>query len=275
MTKQLPWLLQNDGRSIPQIGLGVDGTGNEAAATAIEKALELGYRSIDTAAFYANERGVGDGIRRSGIPREEVHVTTKIWGDSHGSETAAAAFERSLATLGLDYVDLYLIHWPQPKQDRYVETWQTLEKIHAEGRARSIGVSNFQPRHLLRLFQETTVRPVVNQIEVHPGFQNERLRQFNAEHNVLTQAWSPLGRGTVRGNPELAAIARKHSRSLVQVVLRWHMEIGNAVIPKTVTPARMKENIDIFDFQLDAHDHSIIRSLERGRRTGHDPDDFG
>lgn len=275
MTKQLPWLHQNNGRTIPQIGLGVDGTGNEVAAAAIESALGLGYRSIDTAAFYANEPGVGDGIRRSGVPRDEVHVTTKIWGDSHGSETAVAAFERSLAALGLDYVDLYLIHWPHPQQDRYLETWQALEKILAEGRAKSIGVSNFQPHHLTRLFKETSVRPVVNQIEVHPGFQNERLRQFNAEHNVLTQAWSPLGRGTVLGNPKLEAIARKHSRSLVQVVLRWHVEIGNVVIPKSVTPARIKENIDIFDFRLDAHDHAVIRSLESGRRTGDDPDDFG
>lgn len=275
MTKQPPWLPQNDGRSIPQIGLGIDGTGNEVAAVAVEKALELGYRSIDTAAFYANERGVGEGIRRSGVPRDEVHVTTKIWGDSHGSETAVAAFERSLAALGLDYVDLYLIHWPHPQQDRYVETWQALEKISAEGRARSIGVSNFQPHHLSRLFKETSIRPVVNQIELHPGFQNERLRQFNAEHNVLTQAWSPLGRGAVMGNAELGAIARKHSRSLVQVVLRWHVEIGNVVIPKSVTPARMKENINIFDFRLDAHDHAVIRSLESGRRIGHDPDDFG
>jgi 2,5-diketo-D-gluconate reductase A len=275
LTKQLPRLHQNNGQTIPQIGLGVDGTGNEVAAAAIESALGLGYRSIDTAAFYGNEPGVGEGIRRSGLPRDQVHVTTKIWGDSHGSETAVAAFERSLAALGLDYVDLYLIHWPHPQQDRYVETWQTLEEILAEGRAKSIGVSNFQPRHLSRLFTETSVRPVVNQIEVHPGFQNERLRQFNAEHNVLTQAWSPLGRGTVLGNPKLEAIARKHSRSLVQVVLRWHVEIGNIVIPKSVTPSRMRENIDIFDFRLDAHDHVVIRSLDSGRRTGDDPDDFG
>ncbi|MDO5866771.1 MULTISPECIES: aldo/keto reductase [Paenarthrobacter] len=199
----------------------------------------------------------------SAIPGQE-HMNAPVIGIDIGG-----------SALGLDYVDLYLIHWPHPQQDRYVETWQALEKILAEGRAKSIGVSNFQPHHLSRLFKETSVRPVVNQIEVHPGFQNERLRQFNAEHNVLTQAWSPLGRGTVLGNPKLEAIARKHSRSLVQVVLRWHVEIGNVVIPKSVTPARMREIIDIFDFRLDAYDHAVIRSLESGRRTGHDPDDFG
>lgn len=275
MTTQLPRLHQNNGGTIPQIGLGIDGLGNERATEAVMTALELGYRSIDTAAFYANESGVGEGIRRSGVPREEVHVTTKIWGDDHGSETAMAAFERSLAALGLDYVDLYLIHWPHPGKDRYVETWLALEKLLAEGRAKSIGVSNFQPHHLARLFRETTVRPVVNQIETHPGFQNEQTRQFNTENNILTQAWSPLGRGRVFGNLKLEEIARKHSRSLAQVVLRWHVEVGNVVIPKSITPARMKENLDVYDFRLDAQDHATIRSLESGKRTGDDPDDFG
>ncbi|GAA4039450.1 aldo/keto reductase [Arthrobacter methylotrophus] len=275
MTTQITRLQQNDGRTIPQIGLGIDGPGNQETTEAVMTALELGYRSIDTAAFYGNESGVGEGIRRSGVAREDVHVTTKIWGDDHGSGSAVAAFERSMTTLGLDYVDLYLIHWPHPGKDKYVETWLALEKLLAEGQVKSIGVSNFQPHHLSRLFRETTVRPVVNQVELHPGFQNEQTRQFNTEHNILTQAWSPLGRGRVFGNSKLEAIARKHSRSPAQVVLRWHVELGNVVIPKSITPERMKENLDVYDFRLDAEDYSAIRSLEDGKRTGDNPDDFG
>ncbi|UYY83108.1 aldo/keto reductase [Arthrobacter sp. YA7-1] len=275
MTTQVPRLHQNDGETIPQIGLGIDGPRNQRATEAVVTALELGYRSIDTAAFYANESGVGEGIRRSGVPREDVHVTTKIWGDDHGSKSAAAAFERSLAALGLDYVDLYLIHWPHPGKDKYVETWLALEELLAEGRVKSIGVSNFQPHHLARLFRETTVRPVVNQIELHPGFQNEQTRQFNTEHNILTQAWSPLGRGRVFGNLKLEEIARKHSRSLAQVVLRWHVGLGNVVIPKSITPERMKDNLDVYDFRLDTEDYAAIRALDDGKRTGDNPDDFG
>jgi len=272
---QLPSLTQNDGLAIPQIGLGIYGPGNEAAADAVHTAVELGYRSIDTAAFYENEAGVGEGIRRSGLPREEVHVTTKLWGDHHGYDAALAAFDRSLQELGLDYVDLYLIHWPLPTQDKYVETWKALETILAEGRARSIGVSNFQPHHLERLFAETSVVPAVNQIELHPGFQNEQVRSFNAEHNILTQAWSPLGRGRVFGNTTLEAIAQKHSKSVAQVVIRWHTELGNVVIPKSITPARLAENLDVFDFELDAGDLTAIRALETGERTGDNPDQFG
>lgn len=270
-----PFLVQNDGRVIPQVGLGIYGPGNELAADTVVTALELGYRSIDTAAFYENEVGVGEGIRRSTIPREEVHVTTKVWGDDHGYDSARAAFDRSLNALGLDYVDLYLIHWPLPGKDRYVETWRVLEKILTEGRAKSIGVSNFHPAHLTRLLKETEIRPAVNQIELHPGFQNEALRAFNKAHNILTQAWSPLGRGRIFGNPALEAIAQKHSRSVAQIVIRWHVELGNVVIPKSITPERMKENLDVFDFTLDDEDRAVIRSLETGKRTGDNPDLFG
>lgn len=274
-TLQPPVLDQNDGLQIPQIGFGIYGPDNDGAADAVATALATGYRSIDTAAFYLNEAGVGEGIRRSGIPREDVHVTTKVWGDDHGYDEALAAFDRSLGALRLEYVDLYLIHWPLPAKDRYVETWRALEKILRDGRAKSIGVSNFQPHHLERLFAETGVRPVVNQVELHPGFQNDAVRDFNTRHGVLTQAWSPLGRGRVFENAALLNIAQKYSRSVAQIVIRWHVELGNVVIPKSVTPARMKENLDVFDFELDEQDHAVIRSVETGTRTGDDPDLFG
>jgi 2,5-diketo-D-gluconate reductase A len=275
VTLHPPALIQSDGLPIPQIGLGIYGPDNEATADAVVAALGTGYRSIDTAAFYLNETGVGDGIRRSGIARDDVHVTTKVWGDDHGYDEALAAFDHSLGSLGLEYVDLYLIHWPLPGKDRYVETWRALEKILADGRAKSIGVSNFQPHHLERIFQETDVRPVVNQIELHPGFQNHAVRAFNARHDILTQAWSPLGRGRVFDNADLLKIAQKHSKSVAQIVIRWHIELGNVVIPKSVTPARMKENLEVFDFELDDQDHAVIRGLESGARTGDNPDLFG
>jgi 2,5-diketo-D-gluconate reductase A len=274
-THRPPVLIQNDGLPIPQIGLGIYGPDDNGAADAVVNALETGYRSIDTAAFYLNEAGVGEGLRRSGIPREEVHVTTKVWGDDHGYNEALAAFDRSLSSLGLEYVDLYLIHWPLPAKDRYVETWRALERILSDGRAKSIGVSNFQPHHLERLFAETDVRPVVNQIELHPGFQNEAVRKFNVRQGILTQAWSPLGRGRVFENAGLIRIAQKHQRTVAQIVIRWHIELGNVVIPKSITPKRMKENLNVFDFALDEQDHAVIRSLETGKRTGDDPDLFG
>lgn len=270
-----PVLVQNDGLPIPQIGLGIYGPDDNEAADAVANALATGYRSIDTAAFYLNEAGVGEGLRRSGIPREEVHVTTKVWGDDHGYDEALAAFDRSLSSLGLEYVDLYLIHWPLPAKDRYVDTWRALERILGDGRAKSIGVSNFQPHHLERLFADTKIRPVVNQIELHPGFQNEAVREFNAQQGILTQAWSPLGRGRVFESADLIKIAQKYSRSVAQIVIRWHVELGNVVIPKSVTPERMKENLNVFDFTLDEDDHKTIRSLETGARTGDNPDLFG
>lgn len=271
----LPTLRQNDGQVIPQIGLGVFGPEDSATEVAVTAALELGYRSIDTASIYGNEAGVGEGIRRSGIPREEIHVTTKLWNDSHGYEQSLAALDRSLELLQMDYVDLYLIHWPVPSQNAYVEAWRGLEAILAEGKAKSIGVSNFQPDHLEKLLAESNFVPVVNQVELHPGFQNEKVRSFNSSHNILTQAWSPLGRGRVFGNPALETIAHKYSKSVAQIVIRWHLQLGNIVIPKSVTPKRLAENLDVFDFTLDEYDMGLIIGLEEGHRTGFDPDTFG
>jgi 2,5-diketo-D-gluconate reductase A len=269
---QVPLVTQNDGRTIPQIGLGIYGPDDAGTADAVSTAIEVGYRMIDTAALYQNERGVGEGIRRSGLPREELYVTTKLADDSHGYDSALAAFDVSLGKLGLDYVDLYLIHWPLPGVDKYVETWKAFEKIVADGRAKSIGVSNFQPEHLERLAAETTVVPVSNQIELHPGFPNEQMRRYDAERGILTVAWSPLGRGRVFGNPVLEGIAGKHGKTVAQVVLRWHVQLGNVVIPKSATRQRLIENLDVFDFALDVQDMAEIATLENGTRTGDDPD---
>lgn len=276
MTTQpsIPLLTQNNGLSIPQIGLGIYGPDDSGSADAVATAIEVGYRGIDTAALYQNESGVGEGIRRSGIAREKLYVTTKLDGDSHGYDAAQRAFDTSLSKLGLDYIDLYLIHWPLPGVDMYVETWKAFEKILADGRARSIGVSNFQPAHLERLFNETTVKPVLNQIELHPGLPNTAVREFNTTHGILTEAWSPLGRGRVFGNPTLEKIAAKHGKSIAQVVIRWHVEQDNVVIPKSVTRARLVENLDVYDFALDAEDLAGIATLENGLRTGDDPDLF-
>lgn len=274
ITAGIPALVQNDGRTIPQLGLGIYGPADEETATTVETALGLGYRLIDTAALYENERGVGEGIRRSGVPRDEVYVTTKLADDRHGHDEAFVAFDESMDKLGLDYVDLYLIHWPQPKTDKYVETWRAFEKILESGRAKSIGVSNFQPSHLERLFRETSVVPVVNQIELHPGLQQRELLKFDAAHGILTESWSPLGRGRVFGNPVLERIAAKHGKSVAQVVLRWHIQLGAVVIPKSVTPARLSENLEILDFELDAEDTAAIQTLENGIRTGADPDTY-
>ncbi|WP_395403419.1 aldo/keto reductase [Arthrobacter sp. UC242_113] len=269
---RVPLLTQNDGRTIPQIGLGIYGPDDAGTADAVSTAIEVGYRMIDTAALYQNERGVGEGIRRSGLPREELYVTTKLADDSHGYDSALAAFDASLGKLGLDYVDLYLIHWPLPGVDKYVETWKAFEKILADGRAKSIGVSNFQPEHLERLAAETTVVPASNQIELHPGFPNNEMRRYDSDHGILTVAWSPLGRGRVFGNPVLDRIAGKHGKTTAQVVLRWHVQLGNVVIPKSVTRRRLIENLEVFDFALDAEDMTEVASLANGIRTGDHPD---
>ena len=270
----IPSLTQNDGIQIPQVGLGIYGPDDDGTTRAVVSAVQLGYRLIDTAGQYRNERGVGEGIRRSGVAREDLYVTTKLADDMHGYDSALKAFDESLDKLGVDYVDLYLIHWPQPKTNKYVETWRALEMILADGRTKSIGVSNFQPHHLNRLFNETSIVPAVNQIELHPSMQQEQMLKFNAESHILTESWSPLGRGRVFGNPVLEKIAAKHAKSVAQVVLRWHIELGAVVIPKSVTPTRLKENLNIFDFTLDPEDHAIIKTLEKGQRTGNDPDSY-
>jgi 2,5-diketo-D-gluconate reductase A len=270
----IPLLRQNDGRSIPQLGLGIYGPNDADTADAVKTALDLGYRLIDTAALYDNESGVGEGILRSEVPREDLYVTTKLADDRHGYDSALRAFDESVAKLGVDHVDLYLIHWPLPGVDKYVETWKAFERLQEEGRARSIGVSNFQPAHLDRLGGECRVVPAVNQIELHPGLPNKAVRVANAERGIITEAWSPLGRGRVFGQPVLESLARKHGKTVAQIVLRWHVQLGVVVIPKSVTPARLAENLEVFDFALDPADMEAIGSLENGVRTGADPDAY-
>ncbi|WP_329625508.1 aldo/keto reductase [Streptomyces sp. NBC_01255] len=260
---------------MPQLGFGVWQVPDDEAATAVATALEAGYRSIDTAAIYQNERGTGQAVAASGIPREELFVTTKLWNSDQGYDATMRAFDASLDKLGLDHVDLYLIHWPLPSKDAYVDTYRALEKIHADGRARAIGVSNFLPEHLERLIGETSVVPAVNQIELHPQLQQTASRETHARHGIATEAWSPLGQGKgLLEVPAIVAIARKHERTPAQVVLRWHLQLGNVVIPKSVTPSRIRENIDVFDFTLDPEDLAAIAALDENRRIGPDPAEF-
>jgi diketogulonate reductase-like aldo/keto reductase len=223
--------------------------------------------------MYRNEEGVGKAIAESGIPRDDLFITTKLNNNAHGTAQAQRAFDESLSKLGLDYVDLYLIHWPLPAQDRYVETWQALEKIHHEGAARAIGVSNFQIAHLERLFKETEVVPAVNQVELHPYLIQQPLRAFHAEHGIATESWSPLATGgALLSDPTVVGLAQKYDRTPAQIVIRWHLQLGNVVIPKSVTPQRIKENIDVFDFDLADDDVRSISELNRDERTGPNPD---
>jgi 2,5-diketo-D-gluconate reductase A len=269
-----PVLTMNDGRDIPQLGLGVYKVPDAEAARVVEVALDAGYRHIDTATLYNNERGVGDGVRASGVPRGEIFVTTKVWDDDHGFDKTRRAFDTSLELLGFDYVDLYLIHWPVPSRDLFVDTWRALEAIKADGRALSIGVSNFAPHHIDRLLAETgnATVPAINQVELHPWLPQREVRDYDASHGILTEAWSPLARGRLIGDRVLDSIAAKHDRSAAQVVIRWHLQLGNVVIPKSVTASRIVENFDVFDFELDAADLAAIGGLESGVRTGMEPD---
>jgi 2,5-diketo-D-gluconate reductase A len=265
----------NNGLTMPQLGFGVWQVPDAEARTVVGEALAVGYRSIDTAAIYGNEKGVGLALRDSGLPRDQLFVTTKLWNTDHAQEAALRAFDASLDRLGLDYVDLYLIHWPVPSRDRYVDAWRALEKIHSEGRARAVGVSNFGAKHLERLFAETGLVPAVDQVELHPYFPQTELRALHAKHGIATEAWSPLGQG--RGLLEdrtLVAIGAKHGKTAAQVVLRWHLQLGNVVIPKSVTPERIRQNFDVFDFTLDKDDLAAIATLDRGGRIGPDPDTF-
>lgn len=262
----------NDGREIPRLGLGVYKVADAAAARAVEFALDVGYRHIDTATLYNNERGVGAGVRASGVPRDEVFVTTKVWDDDHGFDQTRRAFDTSLELLDFDYVDLYLIHWPVPSKDLFVETWRALEAIKADGRALSIGVSNFAPHHIDRLLAETGTVPAVNQIELHPWLPQVSMRAYNSQHRILTEASSPLARGRLIGDPVLASIAAKHECSPAQVVIRWHLQLGNIVIPKSATNSRIVENFAVFNWILDAADLAKIAELESGERTGLAPD---
>ncbi len=271
-----PKLNLNTGAEIPQFGFGTFQVPAANTAEVVGLAFDAGYRSIDTAAAYGNEQGVGRAVTESDLSREEVFVTTKLWNRDHGRQSALRAFDASLGRLGLEYVDLYLIHWPVPSQDLYVETWQALQELHADGRARAIGVSNFEVSHLERLLNETEIVPAVNQIELHPRMQQLELREFGAEHGILTEAWSPLAQGELLDDPVLAEIAGARGRTPAQVILRWHVELGNVVIPKSVTPERIRENIEVFDFELSSDETDRMAELgSRDGRVGPHPESFG
>jgi 2,5-diketo-D-gluconate reductase A len=272
---EAPTITLDTGAAMPQLGFGVFKVSPQETVAAVSTALEAGYRSIDTAAIYGNEGQVGQALADSGLPREQLFVTTKLWNDRQGPDEVPRAFDESLGRLGLDYVDLYLIHWPAPAADRYVEAWRALEQLHADGRARAIGVSNFQPAHLQRLLDETGTVPALNQVELHPELQQAELRRFHAEHGIVTEAWGPLARGAALSDPTIAELAERYGKTPAQVVLRWHLDLGNVAIPKSVTPARIEENFDVFDFSLDDAAMAAIERLDAGARTGPDPDAFG
>ncbi|MEK6342927.1 MAG: aldo/keto reductase [Curtobacterium sp.] len=261
-----------DARSIPAVGFGVYKVDDAEAAVAVGTALDAGYRHVDTAEMYGNERGVGEAIRASRLDRDDVFVTTKVWNDHQGRDATLRAFDASLDRLGLEAVDLYLIHWPAAARDQYVETWRTLVELRASGRARSVGVSNFQVPHLERIIGETGQVPAVNQVERHPWLPQHELMAFHAEHGIVTEAWSPLGRGRLVDEPVLTAIAEAHGVTVAQVLVRWNVQQGVAVLPKSVTPDRIRSNIDVDGFELTEDDLAAIATLESGRRTGSHPD---
>lgn len=268
-----PLLPLADGAAIPQLGFGLYKVPAADATRLALAAIEAGYRHLDTAAFYANEAEVGRAVREAPVPREELFVTSKVWKDDHGYDETLRAFDASMERFGLERIELYLIHWPVPSIDRYVDTWRALVRLREEGRVRSIGVANFHAHHVDRLVAETGEAPVVNQVELHPWLPQTELRAYDGAHGILTEAWSPLARGRVLGDPVLARIAAKHGRTPAQIVLRWHVQLGNVVIPKASSPERIRENLDVFGFELDADDLAAIAGLESGERTGRDPDD--
>jgi 2,5-diketo-D-gluconate reductase A len=270
----IPIVTLHDGVRMPQLGFGVFQVPPEDTQRVVEEALTVGYRHIDTAAAYRNEKGVGAAITTSGLPREDVFVTTKLWNGEQGFDATLVAFDASLDRLGFDYVDLYLIHWPVPAADRFVDTWRALERIHEEGRARTIGVSNFRIEDLERLERETETRPTVNQVELHPRHQQSELRAWHAEHGIATEAWSPLAQGGLLSEETIVEISARHDRTPAQAILRWHIQLGNVVIPKSVTSGRIRENLDLFDFELDDEEVAAIGRLDAGERIGPDPATF-
>ncbi|HET9677812.1 MAG TPA: aldo/keto reductase [Solirubrobacterales bacterium] len=269
-----PVLTLHDGVEMPQLGFGVFQIPPDETQERVEEALAVGYRHIDTAAAYRNEAGVGAAIAAGGVRREDVFVTTKLWNSEQGFDSTLRAFEKSLERLGTGHVDLYLIHWPLPSRDLYLDTWRAFERIHEEGGARSIGVSNFRVEDLERLEHEAERRPTVNQIELHPRLQQAELRAWHADHDVVTEAWSPLAQGDLLEDGTIETIAAHHDRTPAQAILRWHLQIGNVVIPKSATPERIRENFELFDFALSEDDLAAIERLDAGERTGPDPSEF-
>jgi 2,5-diketo-D-gluconate reductase A len=274
----VPTITLNDGRAIPQLGFGVFQIEPDRTAQATSTALEIGYRHIDTAEMYENETGVGEAVRASGLPREDVWITSKLNNGFHEPDAARRAFDGTLAALGTDHVDLFLIHWPLPTRygGDFVSTWKVLEELQADGRARSIGVSNFEVDHLERLARECDITPAVNQIEAHPYFTNDAVRRYGQEHGIVTEAWSPIAQGAVLDDPTVTEIAGRVGRTPAQVVLRWHVQRGDVVFPKSVTPSRMRENFELFDFELSDEDVAALTALDKGEagRTGPHPAQF-
>lgn len=271
----MDYITLNNGLKMPQLGFGVWQVSDEQATPAVKKALEVGYRSIDTAMIYGNEKGVGRAIKESNVPREELFITTKVWNADHGYENTLKAFDASLERLGLDYIDLYLIHWPTPKYDQYVDTYKAMEKIYKDGRSKAIGVCNFDIEHLERLLNECEVVPVVNQVERHPYFQQRELQDFCEKHHIIIEAYSPLMNGKdVLNDSIVKEIAKAHGKTAAQVILRWHLQTGVITIPKSVTPSRIEENFDVFDFELTAEDMEKMTALDRNLRIGAVPSEF-
>jgi 2,5-diketo-D-gluconate reductase A len=270
----VPAVTLHDGVKIPQLGFGVFQVPPEDTQEIVEEALAVGYRHIDTAAAYRNEAGVGAALEATGIAREEVFVTTKLWNSQQGYDSTMQACQKSLERLGSDYMDLYLIHWPVPTEDRYLDTWRAFEQIHREGRARTIGVSNFRVEDLERLKAEAEFLPTVNQIELHPNLQQAELRAWHVDNGIATEAWSPLAQGALLDEETIEGIAAEHERTPAQVILRWHLQLGNVVIPKSVTPRRIRENFELFDFELSEGEMAAIGRLDSGERIGPDPATF-
>jgi 2,5-diketo-D-gluconate reductase A len=271
----VPNIKLNNGVEMPQLGFGVFQVPDAETTAAVSAALHAGYRSIDTAALYGNEAGVGKALAASGLDRDELFITTKVWNSEQGYDKTLRAFDASMKKLGLEQLDLYLIHWPTPGRNLYVETWKAFEKLYADGRVRAVGVSNFQPAHLERILDTGGTVPAVNQVELHPYLQQIEVRAFDAKHEIATEAWSPLAKGgNLLSEPAIVALAEKHGRTPAQVVLRWHLQLGNVVIPKSVTPSRIRENIDVFGFTLTNDEVASLSTLDKGERTGPDPDTF-
>lgn len=274
MSFNQPYLTFHDGQTAPQLGLGTWKTTGDAVLPAIKAAVSSGYRAIDTAYIYYNEAEIGQAISQCGVPREDLFITTKVWNNRHGHDSTKAAFQESLDKLQLDYIDLFLIHWPVPKEANYIDTWKALIELRDEGGAKSIGVCNFEERHLQKLLDNTGVIPVVNQVELHPYFQQQELRDYHSAQGIITEAWSPLGQGQALTDPVILSIAQKHKVSAAQVIIKWHIQLGNMVIPKSTHTERIKQNFQVWQFRLDDDDMARIATLDKGERIGPDPERF-